>query len=124
MVFARAADDRLARLAKGIDKFVADNKEKRAASFIVLLEENNSSNQAAAAEFAKKNEAATPLTIAVDGAKGPASYKLNAEVPITVLASRKNKVQANFALAASADEEAQKKELADILAAAAKMLAE
>lgn len=114
----------MAGLAKAIDKFVAENKEKRAASFIVLLDENTEANREKLAEFAKKHELATPLTIALEGAKGPGAYKLNAEVPITVLVSKKNKVQANFALAASADEEARKKEVADILAAAAKMLAE
>ncbi|MBM4035950.1 MAG: hypothetical protein FJ291_29785 [Planctomycetes bacterium] len=114
----------MTRLVKAIDKFVADNKEKRAASFVVLLDENNDANQAKLAELAKKNDVATPLTISVEGAKGPGSYKLNAEVPITVLVSKKNKVHANFALAASADEEAQKKEAAAILAAAEKMLAE
>ncbi len=114
----------MARLAKAIDKFVADNKEKRAASFVVILDDNNAANQEKVAEFAKKNELAVPLTIALEGAKGPGAYNLNPEVPITVLASRKNRVVANFALAASADEEAQKKEAAEILAAAAKMLAD
>ncbi len=111
-------------MVKAVDKFVADNKEKRAAGVVVVLDENNAANQAKVAEFAKKNDVAVPMTIAVDGAKGPAAYKLNAEVPITVLVAKKNKVQANFALAASADEEAQKKEAADILAAAAKMIAD
>jgi len=114
----------LASLAKAIDKFVADNKEKGAASFVVLLDENNEGSQAKLTEVAKKNGLTIPLTIAGDGAKGPGAYKLNPDVPITVLVSRKNKVQANFALAASAGEDAQKKEVADILAAAAKVLGE
>jgi len=94
------------------------------AGVVVLLDENNEANQAKVAEFAKKHDIATPLTIAVDGAKGPNGYKLNDAVPLTVLAARKNKVEANFALAAPApsDEEAQKKEVSDILAATEKML--
>jgi len=111
-------------VVKAADKFVADNKEKRMVGVVVVLGENNDTNQAKLAEFAKEEGIAVPLTIALDGAKGPAAYKLNTEVPITVLVTRKNKVEANFALAAKADEEAQKKEVADILAAAAKVLAE
>jgi len=114
----------LARLAKATDKFVADNKEKRAAAYVVLLDDNTEANQAKLAEFAKKYDLAVPLTIALEGAKGPDAYKLNPGVPITVLVVKKNKVQANFALAASADDAAQKKEIDDILAAAAKALAE
>jgi len=114
----------LAGLAKAVDKFVADNKEKRMAGLVVLLDAKNDANVAKLTEIADKGGLAIPLTIAGDGAKGPGGYKLNAEVPITVLVSRKNKVEANFALAAKADEEAQKKEVADILAVAAKMPAE
>lgn len=117
-------DDRLTGLVKAADKFVAENKEKRAASYLVLLDANSEANRAKLADLAKREEIATPLTIAVDGAKGPGAYKLNPEVAITVLLSRRNRVVANFVLAPSADEEARKKEVADILAAAAKMLAE
>ena len=124
MVFTRVLDDRLTGLVKAIDKFVADNKEKRAASYVALLAENTEANQTKLAELAKSADIAAPLTIPVVGPKGPPAYKLNADVPITVLVVKKNKVQANFALAATADEEAQKKEVSDILAAAAKVLAE
>lgn len=109
-------------LVKAIDKFVADNKEKRAAAYVVLLAENNAANQAKLADLAKNEGLSVPLTLPADGAAGPPSYKLHAEVPITVLVAKKNRVEANFALAATADEEAQKKELSNILAAAAKVL--
>jgi hypothetical protein len=112
----------LTGLVKATDKFAADNKEKRMAGVVVLLAENSEANQAKLAELDKKEGLNVPLTVAVDGAKGPGVYKLNADVPITVLVVRKNKVQANFALAATADEEAQKKEISEVLAAAAKMI--
>lgn len=109
-------------LVKAIDKFVAANKEKRAAAYVVVLAENNEANQAQLAELAKKEGLSVPLTLALEGAQGPKSYKLHPEVPITVLVAKKNRVQANFALAAAADEEAQKREISGILAAAAKVL--
>ena len=112
----------MTRVVKAVDKFTTDNKEKRMVGVVVLLAENNEANQAKLAELDKKEGLNVPLTISVDGAGGPSSYKLNAAVPITVLVARKNKVQANFALAAKADDEAQKKEIGDVLAAAAKLI--
>ena len=111
-------------LVKAIDKFVADNKSKRMVGLVVLLDENNEANRKKLEELAESNKIAIPLTIAVDGAKGPGAYTLNAKVPITVLVSRRNRVKANFALTdpAPKDEEAQKKEAAPILAAAERML--
>ena len=112
----------MTRVVKAVDKFATDNKGKRMVGVVVLLGENNEANQAKLAELDKKEGLSVPLTITVDGASGPSAYKLNAAVPITVLVARKNKVQANFALAATTDEEAQKKEISEILAAAAKMI--
>jgi len=112
----------LTGLVKAIDKFVAENRDKRAAGYVVLLDENNAANQAKLAELAKKQGLSVPLTIALEGAKGPGRYKLNPDVPITVLVAKRKRVLANFALPATADEEARKKESDAILAAAAKVL--
>jgi len=116
----------LASLAKAVDTFVADNKSKRMAAFVILLDEKSEANQKKLADLAKAGELSVPLTIAADGAKGPGAYKIHADVPITVLVSSRNRVQANFALAGDAPsgEEALKKEAEPILAAAKKLLEE
>ncbi len=99
---------------------MADNKGDKRTGFIVLLADNNSDNQAKAAAFAKQHQIVLPLTIAADGSKGPGSYKLNPDVPVTALLYKGKKVKANFALAAPGDKEAQAKEVADLIAAADK----
>ena len=122
MVFTRAVDDRLTSLVKAIDKNVAENKGDNRTAFVVLLDENSDGNRKKLAELAKANSISVPLTIAADGAKGPGAYKLNPDVPITVLVSKRNSVKANFALTdpAPKDDAAKAKEVADILAAADK----
>lgn len=111
-------------LVKSVDKFIADHTKERMAGFVALLDEKSEANQQKLKALAEENKLTLPLTIAIDGKAGPEAYKLNAEVPITVLISDRNVVKANFALAASSDEKAQAKEVEDILAAAEKVLAE
>ncbi len=117
-------DGRLARLAKAIDKFVAANKAKQMAAFVVLLGENSEENRAKLADLAKAEGLAIPLTLALEGAKGPADYKLNPEAALTVLLSRRDMVLANFALAnpPPKDEAGQKGEVSRILTRAATVL--
>ena len=115
----------MASLAKSVDKFVADHSKERMAAFVVLLDEDSEANQKKLAEFAAENKLTLPLTIAMDGKPGPGSYKLNADVPLTVLVAVRNTVKANFVFpGASPDEKAVAKESEDVLAAANKMLAE
>ncbi len=94
-------DDGLASLVKAVDRFVAENKDKRAASFVALLDENSGANQAKLTEFAKANNISTPLTIPMDGASGPPGYNLDPKARFTVLVSRRKVVKARFALANS-----------------------
>jgi hypothetical protein len=117
-------DGRLARLAKAIDKFVAEHKKDQMKSFVVLLDENTQDNQKQLTAFAAKHALSIPLTIAIDGKPGPRAYKLNPDVPITILATRRNSVRNQFALTdpGPSDAEAQAKEVAAILAAAQELL--
>jgi len=111
-------------LARAIDKNVADHKGDKRAGFIVLLIDNDAGNREKVAAFAKEHAISIPMTIALEGSRGPRAYRLHADVPITVLAYERKTVKANFALVAAApsDEAAQAKEVADILAAADKAL--
>ena len=113
-------DSRLTRLVKAIDTFVAQHKKQQMRAFVVLLDTNNAENRAKLAAFASKHGIAIPLTMAINGAKGPPAYRLNPQVATTVLVARRNVVRAIFALAGPPPEdgEAQAKEVDDILAAA------
>jgi len=95
------------------------------AAFIVLLDENSEANQKKLADLAAESKLTVPLTIAMDGKPGPGPYKLNADVPLTVLVSVRNTVKADLVFTGSTpDEKAIAKESEDVLAAAAKMLEE
>ena len=113
----------MARVAKAIDKFVAEHKNDRMAGFVTFLAKDNKENRDKLKGLAKKHGISIPLTISIDP-KGPRRYKLNEAVPITILVSKRDKVKANFVLAGPAPSgaKAQAKEVEDILAAARKML--
>ncbi len=113
----------MARVVKAIDKFVKEHKKDRMAGFVTFLTKDDKENRDKLKEFAKKHKISIPLTISIDP-KGLKPYKLNKAVPITILVSKRNKVEANFVLAkpAPSDSKAQTKEAEDIIAAAGKML--
>ena len=56
MVFARKSDDKLASLAKALDKHVAANADQKLSSFINLIGENPAELKAEAKDFAAKNK--------------------------------------------------------------------
>jgi len=114
----------LTRLVKAIDKNVAANKADRRTGFVVLLDDNNAENGEKVAAFAKKHSLSLPLTLALEGHKGPKAYNIHPDAPITVLVYKGKKVRANSVLAAPAptDDQAQAKEVAAIIAAADKAL--
>ncbi len=113
----------MARLAKAIDKFVADHKDAEARAFIVLLADNSAGSREALTAFAAKHDVATPLTLPANG-KDPGGLSLNKDVPLTVLCYRRKKVEANFAFAGDppAEAAAHDKQIAEVIAAAEAML--
>lgn len=119
----RTTDERLTRLVKAIDKFVADNKDKQMKGFVVLLGQVDEANQQKLRELAEKEKITIPLTLSVNGAKGPGSYKLDAKADVTALVTKGNKVAANFVLTlpAPTDAKAQEAEVAQIIEAAKKL---
>ena len=114
----------MTEVVKAVDKFVADNQEKKMASFVVLLDETNEANQTKLEELAKATGASVPLTIAGDGAKGPGAYKLSPDVPLDVYVSNKDIVRANFPFKDPAPDDSAPlpKQIQQILTAAQKML--
>jgi len=98
VVFTRTTSGHFPAIAKAVDTFVTENSKPRAAGFIVLLGERNETNQATLAALAKEHGLTVPLTIALDGPKGPASYKLDGHFDTVVLVTRDNKVHKAFTI--------------------------
>ena len=98
VVFTRRTDGHFPELVKAIDRSVADNKAARMAGFVVLLGENSEANRAGLTKLATDLGLTIPLTIAADGAKGPAAYGLDGHFDTLVLVSNRNKVLDSVAL--------------------------
>ncbi|MFP4056168.1 MAG: hypothetical protein ACLF0G_04800 [Candidatus Brocadiia bacterium] len=114
----------MVRLTKAIEKFVLfEHKQDGMAGFVVLLGKNNEENQKTLTELAEEHKLSIPLTLPASG-KDPAKFKLNKDVPVTVLVYKNKRVHANFALTdpPPKDEEAQAKEVEQVLDAASEML--
>ena len=98
-MFTRSLDGDLTRLVKRIDKVVADNQDANARAFVVFVAPQDELEKDVTA-LAEENEIEIPLSFLSDGpdGKGAESYKLNAEVDLTVLIAEGKKVTANFAV--------------------------
>jgi hypothetical protein len=98
-VFARDANDNLAKTIKEIDGLVEKNKAKDMKAFVVVLSEDAEKLapklEAMAKKIGIKN---VPLTT-FDGAAGPEDYKISKDADVTVLMWNKSEVKSNIALA-------------------------
>jgi hypothetical protein len=101
MVFARKADDKLAALAKELDKQVAKNSDQKLSSFINLLGSDPAALKSDAKEFAAKNELENvALVVPDDSENGPEEFKINPDAEVTVTIYRNGKVAATHAVPA------------------------
>jgi len=120
MVFARKADDKLAKLAKELDKHVAKNSDQKLSSFINLLGEDPAELKTEAKNFAAKNELENvALVVPDDNTNGPEEFKINPEAEVTVTIYRNGKVAAAHAVAAG---ELSEDEINSIITDTAKIL--
>jgi hypothetical protein len=101
MVFARKADDKLAKLVSELDKTVQDKSDAKLAAFVNLLGDDADSLKSAAKAFEKKHKAGSiALVVPVDQPNGPKDYKISKDADVTVIIAKEGKVTANHALAA------------------------
>ncbi len=114
-VFARSADDNLAKLVKQLDQFVAQHEEQKAASFVNLLGEDTSELKTQANQLVEKSGAENVAVVTLaDDAQGFGELKLNPEADVTVLIYSKGKIAANHAFAeGQLDDQAIAKIMAD-----------
>jgi len=120
MVFARKADDKLAALAKELDKHVAKNADQKLSSFVNLLGKDQATLKSTAKEFAAKNALENvALVVPQDNENGPSEFNINPEAEVTVTIYRGGKVAASHAVAAG---ELTDKEIKSIIADTAKIL--
>ena len=100
MVFARSADEKLAKLLKKIEEEVEEHQAEKLASFVNMIGTDAESLKKAAAEFATTHGIKRIAFVVPDDAKnGPPDLKIAPDAEVTVICYRGGKVQANHAFA-------------------------
>lgn len=114
IVFARNLNDPLAKLARGIDKALADHKGAELRAWVTFLGDDQTALDPKVVDWSKKH-ALRNLPLAVfEDVVGPPSYLIARDAEVTVLLSVKQKVVRNFAFRAG---ELNDDRIADILKA-------
>jgi hypothetical protein len=99
MVFARKADNSLAKLVKELDKHVAKNADQKLSSFVNLLGKDQAELKSVAKDFAAKNQVENvALVVPQDNENGPAEFNINPDAEVTVTIYRDGKVAASHAV--------------------------
>jgi hypothetical protein len=100
IVFARSMSDPLAKLAKGLDKAIADNKAQELRAWVTFLSDDQTGLDPKLVTWGKK-QALRDLPLGVfEDVGGPPTYKLAKDADVTVLLYVKRKVVSNFAFRA------------------------
>jgi hypothetical protein len=100
IVFARSMSDPLAKLVKGLDKAVTDNKTQELRAWVTFLSDDQTGLDPKLVTWAKKHSVRdVPLGVFED-VGGPPTYKLAKDADVTVLLYAKRKVVSNFAFRA------------------------
>lgn len=84
-MFARKADDDLASLAGKLDGVVAQNRARKACATVVLLAAKDAVAKSLEKIAREKKLEHVPLTVAHDGEKGPAEYRLSKDALVTIV---------------------------------------
>ena len=96
MVFARSADDKLAKLLKKLDEEIEEHAAAKLTGFVNMLGTDAESLKKDAAEFVKLHGIERiAFVVPEDSANGPADYKIAPDADLTVVCFKGGKVQAN-----------------------------
>jgi len=100
MVFARTADQKLAKLLKKIEEEIAEHQDAKLTSFVNMLGTDPASLKKDAAEFVKANGLERiAFVVPEEPANGPADYKIAPDADLTIVCFKGGKVKANHAVA-------------------------
>ena len=100
MVFARSADEKLAKLLKKIEEEVEEHQEEKLMSFVNMIGTDADSLKKAAAEFVAKHGLKRIAFVVPDDLKdGPPEFKIAPDADVTVVCYKGGTVKANHAFA-------------------------
>jgi hypothetical protein len=100
MVFARTADEKLAKLLKKLDEEIEEHASAKLTGFVNMLGADAESLKKDSAEFVKVHGLERiAFVVPAESANGPADYKIAPDADLTVVCFKGGKVTANHALA-------------------------
>ena len=103
MVFARSADEKLAKLLKKIEEEVEEHQSEKLTSFVNMIGTDAESLKKATADFAAKHGIkGIAFVVPEHAAHGPPDFKIAPEADVTVVCYKGGEVKANHAFAKGA----------------------
>ena len=103
MVFARSADEKLAKLLKKIEEEVEEHQAEKLASFVNMIGTDADSLKKAAADFVAKHDLKRIAFVVPDEVEnGPAEFKIAPDADVTVICYKGGTVEANHAFSKGA----------------------
>jgi hypothetical protein len=103
MVFARSADEKLAKLLKKIEEEVEEHQSEKLTSFVNMIGTDAESLKKATADFAAKHGIKRIAFVVPEHAEnGPPDFKIAPEADVTVVCYKGGEVKANHAFAKGA----------------------
>lgn len=97
IVFARKLNDPLGRLARGVDRALAEHKDAGLRAWVTFLSDDQTALDPKVVEWSKKHALRNVPLAVFEDVVGPPSYLIGREAEVTVLLSVKQKVVRNFA---------------------------
>jgi len=100
MVFARTADEKLAKLLKKLEGELEEHADEKLTGFVNMIGTDSDSLKKAAGEFVKKHEIKRIAFVVPDDVKnGPEEFKIAPDADVTVVCYKGGTVKANHAFA-------------------------
>jgi hypothetical protein len=97
IVFARKLSDPLGKLARGVDRALADHKDAGLRAWVTFLSDDQTALDPKVVEWSKKHALRNVPLAVFEDVVGPPSYLIAGDADVTVLLSVKQKVVRNFA---------------------------
>lgn len=100
MVFARSADEKLAKLLKKLEGELEEHADEKLTGFVNMIGTDADSLKKSAADFvAKHGIKRVAFVVPEDAANGPPEFKIAPDADVTVVCYKGGQVKANHAIA-------------------------
>ncbi len=101
MVFARSADEKLAKFLKELEEEIEEHADTKLSAFVNMIGSDEADMKQAVADFVAKHDIKrVAFVIPEDAKNGPEDFKIAPDADVTVVCYKEGEVKANHAFAA------------------------